>query len=83
LAFAAVACRLKDVMEGEMETAARQRSEIYFKRHKASKGRAVLFRQLRASATNQICDLKQLTLGNAYITQELSSGQRLLKGFAS
>jgi hypothetical protein len=83
LAFAAVACRLKDLIESEMITAARRKSEIYFMRHKASKRRAVLFRQLRASATNQVCDLKQLTLGNAYITQELSSGQRLLKGFAS
>jgi len=82
LEFAAVACRLKNLIESEME-AARQRSAIYFKRHKASKRRAVLFRQLRASATNQICDLKRLTLGNAYITPELSSGQRLLKGFAS
>jgi hypothetical protein len=43
----------------------------------------MLFRQLRALATNQICDLKQLTLGNAYITPGLPSGQRLLKGFAS
>jgi hypothetical protein len=82
LAFAAVACGLKDVIEREMEATARQRSEIYFMRHKASKCRAVLFRQLRASATNQIRDLKQMTLGNTYITQELSSGQRLLKGFA-
>ncbi|PYK80831.1 MAG: hypothetical protein DMF40_06960 [Verrucomicrobia bacterium] len=83
MAFAAVACHLKDLIESEMEAAARQRSEIYFKRHKASRCRAVLFRRLRASATNQTCDLKQLTLGNTYITQELSSGQRLLKGFAS
>jgi hypothetical protein len=83
VAFAAVACGLKDMSESEMETAARQRSEIYFRRHKASRGRAVLFRQLRASAKNKICDLKQTTLGNTYITQELSSGQRLLKGFAS
>jgi len=82
LAFAAVACHLKDLIESEMEAAARQRSEIYFIRHKASRRRAVLFRQLRASATNQICDLKQLTLGNTYITQELFSGQRLLKGLA-
>jgi len=52
-------------------------------RHKASRRRAMLFRQLRASAKNKICDLKQTTLGNTYITQELSSGQRLLKGFAS
>jgi hypothetical protein len=74
---------LKDVIKSEMEAAARQRSEVYFMRHKASRRRAVLFRQLRASATNQICDLKQATLGNTYITQELSSGQRLLKGFAS
>jgi hypothetical protein len=73
---------LQDLIKSEMEAAARQRSEIYFKRHKASKGRAVLFRQLRASATNQICDLKQPTLGNTYVTQELFSGQRLLKGFA-
>jgi hypothetical protein len=83
LEFAAVACGLKNLIESEMEAAARQRSAIYFKRHKASKSRATLFRQLRASATNRICDLKQLTLGNAYITPELSSGQRLLKGFAS
>jgi len=83
LEFAAVGCHLKNVIEGEMEAAARQRSAIYFKRHKASKRRAMLFRQLRASATNRICDLKQLTLGNAYIALELSSGQRLLKGFAS
>jgi len=82
VAFAAVASRLKDVIKSEMETAARQRSEIYFMRHKASRRRAVLFRQLRASATNQICDLKQLTLGDTYVTQELFSGQRLLKGFA-
>jgi len=73
---------LKDLIEPEMEAAARQRNEIYFLRHKASRRRAVLFRQLRASATNQICDLKQLTLGNTYITQELFSGQRLLKGLA-
>jgi hypothetical protein len=51
-------------------------------RHKASRRRAVLFRQLRASATYQICDLKQPILGDTYITQELFSGQRLLKGFA-
>jgi hypothetical protein len=75
-------CGLKDLIESEMEATARQRSEIYFMRHKASRRRAVLFRQLRASATNQICDLKQPTLGNTYITQELFSGQRLLKGFA-
>jgi hypothetical protein len=73
---------LKDLIKSEMEAAARQRSEIYFKRHKASKGRAVLFRQLRASATNQIYHLKQPTLGNTYVSQELFSGQRLLKGFA-
>jgi hypothetical protein len=83
LEFAAVASRLKNLIESEMEAAARQRSAIYFKRHKASKCRAMLFRQLRASAPNRICDLKQLTLGYAYITPELSSGQRLLKGFAS
>jgi hypothetical protein len=70
---------LKDLIKSEMEAAARQRSEIYFMRHKASRRRAVLFRQLRASATNQICDLKQPTLGNTYVTQELFSGQRLLK----
>jgi hypothetical protein len=73
---------LNDPIESEMEAAARQRSEIYFRRHKASRGRAGLFRQLRASAKNQIGDLKQTTLGNTYITQELSSGQRLLKGFS-
>jgi hypothetical protein len=73
---------VKDLIESEMEAESRQRGAIYFKRHKASKGRAVLFRRLRASATNQIYHLKQLTLGNGCSTPELPSGQRLLKGFA-
>jgi hypothetical protein len=76
LELVAVACRLKDLIENEMEAAARQRSAIYFKRHKASKSRAMLFRQLRASATNQICDLKQLTFGNASITPSFPQDNR-------
>jgi hypothetical protein len=66
-----------------MESTGTQRSAIYFKRHKGSKGRAALFRQLRASPTNQTRDVKQQTFGNAYITQDLPSGQLSLKGFAS
>jgi hypothetical protein len=65
-----------------MESIATQRSEIYFKRYKRSKGRAALFRQFRASPANQTRDVQQ-TFGNAYITQGLPSGQLLLKGFAS
>jgi hypothetical protein len=66
-----------------MESIVTQRSAIYFKRHKGSKGRAALFRQLRASPANQTPDVKQQTFGNAYVTQDLSSGQLSLKGFAS
>jgi hypothetical protein len=65
-----------------MEPKVTQSNALYFKRHKGSKRRAALFRQLRFSPTNSTHDLKQQTLGNAYITQELSSGQRLLRGFA-
>jgi len=66
-----------------MESTVTQRSAIYFKRHKGSKGRAALFRQLRASPPNQSRDPKQQIFGNADIGQELPSGQRLLRGFAS
>jgi hypothetical protein len=66
-----------------MESIATQRSAIYFKRHKRSKGRAALFRQLRASPANQTRDVQQQMFGNGYITQGLPSGQLLLKGFAS
>jgi hypothetical protein len=66
-----------------MESTVTQRSAIYFKRYKGSKGRAALFRQLRASPTNKTRDMKQQTFGNAYVTQDLHSGQLSLKGFAS
>ncbi len=59
-----------------------QRSAIYFKRHKHSKGRAALFRQLRASPANQTPDVQQPIFGDEYITQGLRLGQLLLKGFA-
>ena len=62
-----------------MEPAAKQ-SAIYFKRHKGSKRRAALFRQLRASTANQTSDVKQQTFGNAYIAQGLRSGQLWLRG---
>jgi len=67
----------------EMESTATQSSAIYFKRHKNSKRRAALFRQLRASPSNQIRDVKQQTFGNAHIAEELQSGQRWLREFAS
>jgi hypothetical protein len=65
-----------------MESMVTQRSAVYFKRHKRSKGRAALLRQLRASPANQTRDVQQPTFGNGYITQGLPSGQLLLKGFA-
>jgi hypothetical protein len=65
-----------------MQPTAKQSSAIYFKRHKRSKCRAALFRQLRASPANQIRDVKQQTLGNGYIAQGLQSGQLPLSGFA-
>ena len=64
-----------------MQPTAKQSSAIYFKRHKGSKRRAALFRQLRASAANQTCDVKQQTFGNACIGQRLPSGQLSLRGF--
>jgi hypothetical protein len=66
-----------------MESTVAQRSAIYFKRHKGSKGRAALFRQLRASPPNQSRNPKQQLFGYADIGQELPSGQRLLRGFAT
>jgi hypothetical protein len=66
-----------------MESAVTQRSAIYFRRHKSSKRRAALFRQLRASPPNQSRDPKQQMFGYADIGQELPSGQRLLRGFAT
>jgi hypothetical protein len=64
-----------------MQLTVQQSSAIYFKRHKGSKRRAALFRQLRASAANQTCDVEQQTFGNAHIGQRLRSGQLLLRGF--
>jgi hypothetical protein len=67
-----------------MESTVTRSSAIYFKRHKGSKRRAALFRQLRSSLTNQSRDVKEQTFGNdAYIAQELRSGQGSLRGFAS
>jgi hypothetical protein len=66
-----------------MEPSGAQSSAIYFKRHKGSKRRAALFRQLRAKPTNPTRDVKQKTVGNAYIAQGFRSGQLSLRGFAS
>jgi hypothetical protein len=66
-----------------MESTVTQRSAIYFRRHKGSKGRSALFRQLRASPPNQSRDPKQQMFGYDDIGQELPSGQRLLRGFAT
>ena len=63
-----------------MKPTVQQSSAIYFKRHKGSKCRAALFRQLRASPANQTRDVKQQTFGNTYIAQGLRSGQLLLCG---
>jgi hypothetical protein len=65
-----------------MQPTAKQSSAIYFKRHKRSKCRAALFRQLRASPANQTRDVKQQTFGNGYIAQGLQSGQLPLREFA-
>jgi hypothetical protein len=67
----------------DMQLTVQQSGAIYFKRHKGSKRRAALFRQLRASAADQTCDVKQQTFGNACIGQRLRSGQLWLKGFES
>jgi len=74
---------LEHVNKNEMEPTATGSGAIYFKRHKRSKRRAALFRQLRASPTDQTSALKLQTFGNTCFAQELRSGQRLLRGFAS
>jgi hypothetical protein len=71
-----------NVVIQNMEANIQQSSAIYFKRHKGSKSRAALFRQLRASPANQSQDVRQQTFGNAYIAQGLRSGQLSLRGFA-
>jgi hypothetical protein len=66
-----------------LEATVTQNSALYFKRYKGSKERAALFRQLRASPKDRTCNARQQTFSNAHIAQELPSGQRLLRGFAS
>jgi len=66
-----------------MKPTVQQSSAIYFNRHKGSKYRAALFRQLRALPANQTRDVKQQTFGSGYIAQGLQSGQLVLRGFAS
>ena len=63
-----------------MKSTVQQSSAIYFKRHKGSKSRAALFRQLHASPANQTHDVKQQTLDNAHIGQGLRSEQPWLRG---
>jgi hypothetical protein len=63
-----------------MQPTAKQSSAIYFKRHKGSKRRAALFRQLCASPANQIRDIKQQTFGNECSAQGRQSGQLPLRG---
>jgi hypothetical protein len=72
-----------NVVIRNMEANVQQSSAIYFQQYKGSKSRAALFRQLRASPPNQSRDPKQQMFGYADIGQELPSGQRLLRGFAT
>ena len=60
-----------------------QSSAIYFKRHKASKRRAALFRQLRATSTPEPPNVKQQAFDNASIAQGLRSEQLWLRGSGS
>jgi hypothetical protein len=78
-------CRLPygHINGNDLEPTVTQSSALYFKRYKNSKGRAALFRQLRASSKDRTRNARQQTFGSAYIGQELPSGQRLLRGFAS
>jgi hypothetical protein len=62
-----------------MQPTTKQNSAIYFKRHKDSKCRAALFRQLRVSPANETRDVKQQTFGNGFIAQGLRSGQLPLR----
>jgi hypothetical protein len=64
-----------------MQLTGTQRSAIYFKRHKRSRCRAALFRQLRATLENQTRDVKQGTVDNACLPEAFRPGQLSLRGF--
>jgi len=66
-----------------MQLTGTQRSAIYFRRHKRSKCRAALFRQLRATLENQTRDVKQGTVDNAGLPEVFRPGQLSLRGFES
>jgi hypothetical protein len=66
-----------------MQLTGRQRSAIYFKRHKGSECRAALFRQLRATVEKQTRDFKRKTVDNACLPQALRLTQLSLRGFGS
>ena len=63
-----------------MQLTGTQRSAIYFKRHKRSKCRAALFRQLRATLENQTRDVKQNTGDNVH-PAGVSTGTIVPTGF--
>jgi hypothetical protein len=55
-----------------MEPTITQKSALYFARHKVSKGRAALFRQLSTAASKQGPDVRrQLTSGDLFIVPRL------------
>jgi hypothetical protein len=68
------------VSQPNMKPTVQQSSAIYFKRHKGSKCRAALFRQLGASPANQTRDVKQQTFVNGCFAQGLQLGQLPLRG---
>jgi hypothetical protein len=49
-----------------------ENSALYFARHKASKRRAALYRQLRTAASKQHSDVRrQLTFGDSFMGRRL------------
>jgi hypothetical protein len=55
-----------------METALTQNCALYYAQHKTSKGRATLFRTLRAAVRKQGPDVRQqLTFGDLFIVPRL------------
>jgi hypothetical protein len=63
---------LKQPKANDVESTITQNSALYFAQHKASKGRAALFRRLRTAASKQRSDVRrQLTFGDLFNAQQL------------
>jgi hypothetical protein len=55
-----------------MEPTLTQNCALYYAQHKTSKGRAALYKKLRAAARNRTLDVRQqLTFGESFVASRL------------